>query len=200
MFNIIKLIRSKNENALSISLKNEVAKISEKWANASNFALHGQNGKFVKHLLSRITSYLDNLIGKDTSYETYHHPNGKQFEIEHIWANEFEQHRDEFDQEGDFQSWRNSIGALLLLPQGTNQSFNSDKYQDKLEHYIKENTYAQTLHPSYYSKNPNFLKSEVIKKLNFKAHPKFRVDDIKDRDALVQRICESLWAVEYFNS
>ena len=70
------------------------------------------NGKFVKHLLSRITSYLDILIGKDTSYATYHHPSGKQFEIEHIWANKFKDHEDEFDQEGDFQSWRNSIGAL----------------------------------------------------------------------------------------
>jgi len=44
----------------------------------------------------------------------------------------------------------------------------SDKYEDKIKHYQKENTYVQTLTKIYYEKNPNFLKSELISKLNFK--------------------------------
>lgn len=199
MFNIIKLIRNNEINTLCSNLKKEVKNISEKWDGVWEFGLHGQNGKFVKHLLSRITAYLDNLIGKDTTYVTYHHPSGRQFEIEHIWANKFEEHKDEIEQETEFQEWRNSVGALILLPQGTNQSFSSDKYKDKLEHYIKENTYAQTLHPSYYVKNPNFLKSEIIQSLDFKAHPQFMTDDIGERQKLVQRICEKIWSVEYFD-
>ena len=143
---------------------------------------------------------MDNLVGKSTTYVNYQHPDGKQFEIEHIWANKFDEHRDEFDQESDFQNWRNSIGALLLLPNGTNQSFSSDKYEDKLEHYIKENSYAQTLNPIYYSKNPNFLKSDIIQSLDFKPHPQFKKDDIGERQRLVQRICEKLWSVEYFET
>ncbi|MDD2585753.1 MAG: DUF262 domain-containing protein [Syntrophomonadaceae bacterium] len=199
MFNVIKLIRNNDLTTLGTNLSNEINNIPENWDRVGEFRLHGQNRRFVKHLLSRISSYLDNLIGKDTNYVTYHHPDGKQFEIEHIWADKFEEHRDEFDQKGDFQNWRNSIGALILLPQGTNQSFSSDKYDDKIEHYLKENTYAQTLHPSYYSKNPNFLKSKVIQKLKFKAHTQFKKDDIEDRQKLVQRICENLWSVDYFN-
>lgn len=200
MFNVIKLIRNNDIIKLGTNLSNEIENIPESWDEVLRFGLHGQNRKFVKHLLSRISSYLDNLIGKDTTYVTYHHPNGRQFEIEHIWADKFEEHRDEFDQKGDFQNWRNSIGALILLPQGTNQSFNSDKYEDKIEHYLKENTYAQTLHQVYYSKNPNFLKSEVIKSLAFKAHTQFKKDDIFERQQLVQRICENLWSVDYFTS
>jgi len=199
MFNIIKLIRDNDIVTLGTNLTNEVEKIAENWTGVAEFGLHQMNGKFVKHLLSRITSHLDNIIGKDTTYATYHHPNGKQFEIEHIWADKFDQHRDEFDQLNDFQGWRNSIGALILLPQGTNQSFSSDKYDDKLEHYLKENTYAQTLHPTYYSKNPNFLKSEVIQKLEFKAHSEFKKKDIIERQQLMQRICEKLWSVEPFS-
>lgn len=200
MFNVIKRIRNNDIITLGTNLSNEIEKIPENWDGVWEFGLHGQNRKFVKHLLSRISSYLDNLIGKDTTYVTYHHPNGKQFEIEHIWADKFEEHRDEFDQEGDFQDWRNSIGALILLPQGTNQSFKSDKYEDKIEHYLKENTYAQTLHPTFYSKNPNFLKSEIIQSLRFKEHPQFKQDDIGDRQKLVQRICEKLWSIDYFIS
>jgi hypothetical protein len=198
MLNIVKLIRNNNLSLLSKNLINEINKIPEKWDGVWDFCLHGMNARFVKHILSRISSYIDNLVGKDTTYVNYHHPSGKQFEIEHIWANKFEEHRDEFDQETDFSEWRNSIGALLLLPQGTNQSFSSNIYEDKLEHYLKENTYAQTLHQKFYDKNPNFLKSPIIQKLKFKPHPHFKKDDISDRLKLFQRICEEIWDIEYF--
>jgi Protein of unknown function (DUF1524) len=199
MFNVIKLIRSNDLFSISKNLTKETEQIDANWNGVWHFGLHGMNRKFVKHLLSRISSFLDNLVGKDNNYPSYHHPNGKQFEIEHIWANKFEEHTDEFEQKGDFQDWRNSVGALLLLPQGTNQSFSSDKYEDKVEHYIKENTYAQTLHSSYYSKNPNFLNSEIIRNLEFKPHQVFKKSDIGDRQKLVQRICEKLWSTEYYN-
>lgn len=198
MFNIVKLIRSNDLSALATNLTNEVLNITEGWKGVWDFGLHGMNRNFVKHLLSRISNYLDNLVGKDTTYVTYHHPNGRQFEIEHIWADKFEEHRDEFEQAIDFQHWRNLVGALILLPQGTNQSFSSDVYEDKLEHYLKENTYVQTLHQTFYSKNPNFLKSEVVQQLQFKPHPHFKKEDISDRQKLVERICEHLWTTDYF--
>ena len=198
MFNIIKLIRNNDIEQLGKNLISETNNIEQKWDGIREFRLHGQNRKFVKHLLSRITCHIDNLVGKSTTYVSYYQPRGRQFEIEHIWGNKFEEHKDEFDQEGEFQEWRNSIGALILLPNGINQSFKSDKYEDKLEHYLKENTYAQTLHPSYYLKNPNFLKSEQIKELQFKAHEQFKKIDIGERQNLVQRICEQIWSTDYF--
>jgi len=200
MFNIIKLIRDNELNKLGENLTKETNEIEQKWNAIDNFGLHGQNRKFVKHLLSRISSHLDTLIGKDNNYVSYHHPNGRQFEIEHLWGNKFNEHRDEFEQEWDFQNWRNSIGALVLLPNGTNQSFNSDKYQDKIKHYLKENTYAQTLTQIYYEKNPNFLKSLLISELKFKPHPELKKEDITERKKLVQRICEQIWTTEYFKT
>ncbi|MEI8048507.1 MAG: DUF262 domain-containing protein [Bacteroidota bacterium] len=199
MFNIIKLIRNNDLNLLTTNLSKEVDQITEKWDGIDNFRLHGMNRRFVKHFLSRISSYVDSLVGKDTTYLTYYQPNGRQFEIEHIWANKFEEHTDEFKQKDEFQIWRNYVGALILLPQGTNQSFSSDKYEYKIEHYIKENTFAQTLHPAYYEKNPNFLKSETVQKLSFKPHHVFMSADIQERQDLVQRICEKLWATDYYN-
>ena len=200
LFNIIKLIRNNDLSKLSMNLSNEINDIDQLWDGINNFGLHGQNRKFVKHLLSRISGYIDEVIGKSSNYVSYHHPKGKQFEIEHIWGDKFDEHKSEFDQENEFQSWRNSIGALILLPNGTNQSFSSDKYKDKIDHYIKENTYAQTLHSKYYKKNPNFLKSTSIKKLDFKPHKHFNKQDIKERKELVQRICEQIWSVEYFRN
>jgi len=200
MFNLIKLIRNNTLNELGQNLKKETHHIDQKWEAVDNFRLHGMNRKFVKHLLARISSYIDSLVGKDTSYVSYHHPKGKQFEIEHIWGNKFEEHKDEFEQKEDFQNWRNSIGALILLPNGTNQSFSSDRYEHKLKHYIKENTYAQTLHSHYYERNPNFLRSPIIRELDFKPHTEFKKEDISERQELVKRICEKIWDTEYFET
>lgn len=200
MFGIIKSIRNNDLQTLGENLKKEIIEIDQKWEAVNDFRLHGMNRKFVKHLLSRISSYVDGLVGKDTNYVSYHHPKGKQFEIEHIWGNKFEEHKDEFEQKEDFQEWRNSIGALILLPNGTNQSFNSDKYNDKLKHYIQENTYAQTLHSDYYEKNPNFLNSSLVAELDFKPHKEFKKDDIYERQELVKRICEKMWNTDYFEN
>lgn len=200
MFNLIKLIRNNDLDKLGQNLTKETIEIEQQWNAIDNFGLHGQNRKFVKHLLSRISSHLDIVIGKDINYVSYHHPSGRQFEIEHLWGNKFDEHREEFEQEWDFQNWRNSIGALVLLPNGTNQSFNSDKYQDKIKHYQKENTYAQTLTEIYYEKNPNFLKPDLISELKFKPHPELKKEDITDRKQLVQRICEQIWATDYYKT
>jgi uncharacterized protein with ParB-like and HNH nuclease domain len=198
MFNLIKSIRAKDITNLGNVLANSAAEIPETWDGIYDFVLHGMNRNFVKHLLCRISAHIDTLAGKDANYIQYHHPNGKQYEIEHIWADKFEEHRDEFDQQNDFSEWRNSIGALLLLPNGTNQSFNSDRYEDKVEHYLKENTYAQSLHPLYYERNPNFANSDTIRSLGFSAHPHFKKADIEDRLALVQNICEHIWSIDSF--
>lgn len=199
MFNIIKKIRNNSIDELASNLKNEVESIEQTWDGILDFGLKGQNKKFVKHLLSRISGYVDIHAGKSTIYVNYQNPDGKPFEIEHIWADKFSEHTDEFEQENDFILWRNSIGALILLPNGSNQSYGSDKYEDKVEHYIKENTFAQTLHPAFYEKNPTFLKSPEIKSLSFKSHSQFKTQDIKERRELVKRICEQIWSPTHFD-
>jgi uncharacterized protein with ParB-like and HNH nuclease domain len=198
MFNVIKSVRNNSFEKLGKSLVKEINQIPEGWSGVNNLVLNQMNKRFIKHLLSRISSYVDNIVGKSSTYDTYQYPNGKQFEIEHIWANKFREHKDEFDQEHEFQYWRNSIGALILLPQGTNQSFSGDNYPSKLAHYIKENTYAQTLSPLYYAKNPNFLKSELINELGFKPHSEFKKVDIDERTELLETICGHLWSSDYF--
>lgn len=199
MFNSVRLIRDSELKALGQSLSKEIEHLDQKWDGINNFRLHGQNRKFVKHLLSRVSGYLDELVGKDSNYVSYHHPKGKPFEIEHIWGNSFDEHKDEFEQEHDFKNWRNSIGALILLPNGTNQSFSSDKYEEKIDHYIKENVYAQTLNKLYYERNPNFLKSESIKDFSFQPYTSFDKSAIEERNQLIRRICERLWSTDYFS-
>lgn len=193
------LIRDNDLNELSKNLKNETNSIDEKWEGINSFRLHGQNKKFVKHLLSRISSYIDNQVGnKDKNYMSYFHPKGKQFEIEHIWANKFEEHNDEFDQIKEFEEWRNSIGALLLLPSGFNQSFGDKPYEFKLDKYYGQNNFAKSLNKEFYNNNPNA--KDLIEKFNFKAHNQFKKEDILERQTLIKNICKEIWNSEFFNN
>ena len=199
MFNLIKLIRCNDMKLLSKNLYNDLSNMEDSFKKVSDFGLHAQNGRFVKHLLSRISGYMDELVGKGNTYPAYQNPNGKKYEIEHLWANKYAEHKDEFEQEGDFKTYRNSIGALVLLPQGTNQSYSSDRFEDKVIHYIKENTYVQTLNEKYYEKNPNFLNQESIQSIGFRPFMQLTSTDIEERELLVQRLCEKIWTLDAFH-
>src|SRR5699024_7410824 len=58
MFGIIKSIRDNDLPTLGENLTKEIHELEQKWEAVNDFRLHGQNRKFVKHLLSRISSYV----------------------------------------------------------------------------------------------------------------------------------------------
>jgi hypothetical protein len=198
MYTLVKEIRRTEVYELKAILKRKLDEMEEPWIGVQNFRLHGQNRVFVKFLLSRITSYIEQQSGLNSSFEKYYHnPGGKSFEVEHILADKYASHKEEFEQESDFQEYRNRIGALVLLPRGTNQSYGAKSYDEKLNHYIKENLLVQSLCPLTYQNNPNFLSMKNKLALPFKFHEEFRRADISDRQKLYQAICESIWGTKY---
>ncbi len=199
MYSLVKEIRGKDIGELRSILADSLDQMEEKLEGMPYFRLHGQNGRFVKFLLSRITAFIEQEAGMNTTFETYfRNPVGKPFQIEHIWADRFDKHLDEFEQETDFDEFRNRIGGLVLLPEGTNQSFSAKPYNEKLEHYIRENLLVQSLCESAYVNNPNFLSMIPILDLPFEPHTQFKKTDVEKRQKLYQRICQVIWGE--FNS
>lgn len=196
MYNLVKEIRNKDYNELITIFDTKLAEMDEQWNGFESFRLHGQNGRFVKYLLSRLSGYVDGLAGENTDFATYYHAaNGKPYEIEHLWANNFDNHRDEFEQLNDFNETRNSIGALVLLPRGTNQSYSDKPYVEKAPHYIKENLLVKSLHPLAYENNPNFNKLISHNGLAFKPHPEMKIVDVQTRRDLYCQIAEQIWCL-----
>jgi len=149
----------------------------------------GRTRDLLSFFLSRITSFIEKESGYQTSFAAYHDPSeGKPFEIEHIWADKFEE-RDEFD------NCRNLIGGLLLLPQGTNQSFGAITYKDKLERYASENLLVKSLCSSTYNNNPNFKQMYERLELKFQSHNKFDRDELMQRQNLYKSIAEKIWSL-----
>lgn len=197
MYNLVKEIRNKDYSELVEIFDKKLNEMDEQWNGFEWFRLHGQNGRFVKYLLSRLSGYIDGLAGENTDFATYYHAtNGKPYEIEHLWANNFDNHRDEFDQLNEFNDARNSIGALVLLPRGTNQSYSDKLYTEKVEHYIKENLLVKSLHPLAYENNPNFNKLISHNGLAFRAHAEMKMADVQIRRDLYRQIAEQIWCLE----
>ena len=194
MYTLVKELRGKDLDSLRTILQGKLDEMEETWDGLAQFRLHGMNRWFVKFLLSRITGFIEQQSGASTSFSTYFvSPGTKPYEVEHIWADKFSEHRDEFEQQHEFDNYRNRIGDLVLLPQGTNQSYGAMSYAEKIEHYLKENLLVKSLHPKTYENNPNFLGMAQTLGLKFKAHESFTKADIDERQALIQSICEVIW-------
>lgn len=196
MYTLVKELRGKDIESLRTILQNKLNEMEQTWDGVAEFAMHGMNRQFVKFLLSRITGFIERRSGSPTSnFSTYFVtvPGAKPYEVEHIWADKFDEHRDEFEQQHEFENYRNRIGDLVLLPQGTNQAYGAMSYTEKVEHYLKENLLVKSLHPTAYERNPNFLTMGQSLGFKFKPHKMFRKADIDERQALIQSICEVIW-------
>lgn len=196
MYTLVKKIRNKNIDELVQILKQEVEQIDEKLEGVKSLRMHGQNKKFIKFLLARMTDYLEEKIGMSCKFEEYI---GKRFQIEHIWADKFEDHKDEFEQRDEFENYRNKIGDLLLLPEEFNESYGALSYEQKLPHYFGQNLLAKTLSLECYEHNPRFIEYKNTSGLPFKPHEHFKKKDIDERQELYQKILEEIYNPDLFD-
>lgn len=201
MFNLMKEIRNLDVPSLVALLKAKVSEMPETFDGVTNFYLHQQNRYHVHHLLARITHHIEQQSGVESSFETYVSRDIKKpFEIEHLWADQYGQHVDEFDSPLSFADYRNRFGGLILLPRGFNQSFGADTYQKKVKAYFGQNLLAKSLNEQCYENNPSFLSYIQQSGLPFKPYPKeFRKADLDARQNLYRRICEEIWSPARFD-
>jgi len=200
MYSLVKEIRGKGVKELARILKKKASSFEENLSGFKDLRLHGQNKRFIRFLLARITTHIENKCGIDSNFRGYTTKDVKEpFQVEHIWSDNFEEHRDEFDQRDEFEEYRNKIGALLLLPKGFNQSFGALSYREKLTHYFGQNLLAKTLSPQCYERSPGFLKYKEKSELLFKPHEQFKKQDIEERQMLYQKICEEIYDLKVFD-
>ena len=194
MCNLVKTIRGKGVEDLRTTLVKETEVIDDFDKTLPKFRLHGMNRPFVKYFLARITSYIEEGSGMGNHFVDYmRNPNRKPFEVEHIWSEHFEWHTDEFKQSDEFRDCRNTIGDLILLPNGVNQSYGDIPVEQKLPHYIKENLLAQSFCEATYEKNPTFKAFIKEKELPFKPYKDFKKKDIQERCSLYAAIANHIW-------
>lgn len=197
MFTVMRDIRDKEVHALAKFLSDRLATDTETFAANDRFQLHGINGRQIHRLLARMTDYVETRSGRPSHYHEYVQRQGKNgYEIEHVWADHPERHRDEFEHPSDFADYRNRIGGLLLLPKSFNASYGDMPYADKRKHYVKQNLLAQSLHEDAYDHDPGFARFVQASSLPFKPYPQFRKAELDGRQDLYRRLAEQIWSPE----
>lgn len=193
MFTVIRDIRGKSASEVAEILTGRLAEERETFAGNERFSLHGMNGRLIHRLLARMTDYVETNSGQASRYAEYMATGKKRYEIEHIWANHPERHKDEFSHPNDFGNMRNRIGGLLLLPKSFNASYGDLRYEEKLPHYHGQNLLARSLHSNCYENNPGFLRFLQESGLPFKPMQNFQSSELEARSELYLRLAEQIW-------
>jgi uncharacterized protein with ParB-like and HNH nuclease domain len=198
MYTLVREIRGKEVQELVNILYDRLKNDKETFKSNEGFYLHGMNGRLVHLLLARMTDYIEIKSGRQSRYKEYIQRGGKNgYEIEHIWANHFEKHSDEFNNKYEFENYRNKIGDLLLLPKSFNASYGDLPYEEKKKYYAtKQNLLAQSLCKETYDHDPGFNKFVSESKLPFKPYETFKKSDLDERQNLYINLAEQIWNPE----
>lgn len=182
-------------------LSTEVAQLDLDFSSMSTFGLRSNNSRQVRYLLARLTAFVQTRCGmpdESGNYLDEHRP----FEIEHVWANQFERFQPETRTRPEFDSQRNRLGALLLLHKSDNASYQDLPYSQKVEYYQRQNHLAASMHVKHRERNPRFV--AFVKEHNlgglFRPYVEFTKKDIATRQQLYQRLCEIVWSGSRFGS
>lgn len=197
MFLVMRDIRGLEPEPLAETLSASLSKATETFTDNDRLRLNQQNRNTLQRILARITDYLETQSGGPSRYVDYVSDTGNnRYEVEHIWANKFDRHTDEFSHPTDFDESRNRIGGLLLLPKSFNASYNDLPYKDKMPHYLEQNLLAKSLHPQSYDRNPGFKRFIEQSGLKFKAYEEFKKADIEERSELYRQLAQKIWNPE----
>lgn len=156
--------------------------------------------KYIKNILARITSFIEEQTSGTPRYIDYMTTTTDPYEIEHILCDHFERFTNEFVDKNEFDDWRDSIGALLLLRKSINASLNDSDYPKKLEKYCSTdgNIYAASLGKQTYQNNPRFVRFVDENNLSFEPFEKLGKEEIQRRIAVVIQLVNLIWNTEDF--
>lgn len=192
MFVVMRDIRGLAPQQLAERLHNNICKEKETF-DSKIPQLNQQNRRSIHRLLARLTDFVEKSSGEESRYAEYVKEGRNRYEVEHIWANHYDRHKDQFENADSFASHRNQIGGLLLLPKSKNASYNDLPYKEKLKHYRTQNLLAHSLHPECYDRNPRFLRFIEKFDLPFKSYTSFNKADIDERGELYRQIAKHTW-------
>lgn len=197
MFVVSKKIRRKTVEELRKILQNELQNMDFGLDGIDEFYLNQFTMKNMRHVLARMTYFIENGSGLNTKFDDYVNREVKNpYDIEHVWADHYERFQGQFQTEKEFRDTRNRFGDLLILPQDKNRSFNDSEYQDKLPMYFGENLLAKSLNDKCYQNNPQFKRFIENKGLKFVAIDNFTKDNIQSRQDLYKAICKKIWDID----
>ena len=192
LFRVMCQIRNQDVKTIGVRLVSTLQRKSEKLDAIQDFELNQFTGRYMLHMLARLTDYVNLRMGLATQFENYVDRNPKtSYDIEHILPDDYQSYKDLFNDEEDFKNNRRKFGNLILLTSDHNRSYQDMPYDQKVIQYMGDNILAQSLNAGAYKNNPKFL--ALSNEYGFKAYARFDKTAIRERLQLYISLAKSIW-------
>lgn len=160
----------------------------------SDLRLNQFSRRYIYHLLARITAYTNQESGGSNNFaELVDRSTKNPMDIEHIWANAYERYADTPMTRQEFDAERNHVAGLLLLPADVNRSYQDRPFEEKAQHYAKQNFYAASLTKTAYQHQPQFTSFVEREALPFRPYEQFGLVEQEERRQLVLELARRVW-------
>jgi hypothetical protein len=164
-------------------------------AGIDGLSLNQFTRRYIYHLLARLTAYTEVASSKPDLFDEYVDRSIKNpCDIEHIWAVDLERYKEQFSSAQEFETCRNHVAGLLLLPADVNRSFQDKTFEEKAPHYAKQNLFAASLTASAYQHQPQFEAFRRQSALPFNAYERFGKAEQLERRELVRGLVNRVWS------
>lgn len=196
LFRTMTQIRNADLKTIGIRLTAVLQRMNEKLDAIKDFELNQFTGRYMLHMLARITDYVDTRMGRASQFVAYIDRTSKSsYDIEHILPDDYPTYSAMFNDEEDFKNNRRKFGNLIILTLDHNRSYQDMTYCEKVTHYISDNILAQALNEGAYTNNPKFI--ALTSEFTFKAHmDKFDKEVIKERLQLYTELSKAIWNID----
>jgi hypothetical protein len=165
-----------------------------------DFRLNGWTVRYMLHLLSRITDYVETQSGMTSNFANYVNREIKNpYDIEHIICDHHDWYINEYYEKDDFDKHRNKFGGLLILPLDKNRSLQDVTYDKKLPIYFGENLLAKSLNQDCYKNNPQFIRFYERENLKFVPYTNFDKNSLLARQELYMELAKKIWSVNHLD-
>ena len=192
LFRVMCQIRNQDVKTIGVRLVSTLQRMSEKLDAIQDFELNQFTGRYMLHMLARLTDYVNLRMGLASQFENYVDRNPKtSYDIEHILPADYQSYKDLFNDEEDFKNNRRKFGNLILLTSDHNRSYQDMPYDQKVIQYMGDNILAQSLNAGAYKNNPKFL--ALSNEYGFKAYVRFDKTAIRERLQLYISLAKSIW-------
>lgn len=152
LFHVMQGIRNADSKTIGMVYVRTLRRMDVSLEGITRFGLNQFSTGYMLHILARFTSYVNVQMGNASEFDNYvdRRNGGNTSDIEHILPDVYEDYRDSFDNEQDFEETRNGIGNLIILPRDKNRSYQDMNYSEKVLRYAGDNILAQSLNDNAY--------------------------------------------------